>query len=106
MQSSGADPIQSPSDDEYELLREAFRPRRVTVVFVGESRPANGTFFYRGDSRLAKYTSQAMGVAGKTPSIFLQAFRSAGYFLIDLCPEPVNRLRGRERRTARSMGEQ
>jgi hypothetical protein len=44
------------STDQYEAVRDEFRPERVKEILIGESRPSNGTFFYRGDSRLAKYT--------------------------------------------------
>jgi hypothetical protein len=94
--------------DSYELLREKFRPRCTRVLFIGESRPANGTFFYRGDSRLAKYTCEAFGPQdGPIPemSSFLERFRALGCFLVDLCPQPVNHLARRERRRAHRDGE-
>lgn len=94
--------------DAYEALRERFRPSPIKVLFVGESRPANGTFFYRGDSRLARYTCEAFGPEGglglEMPA-FLERFYSPGCFLVDLCPVPVNHLSGPERRRLRRTGE-
>ena len=36
----------------YENLRNHYKPDKVEVLFVGESRPQGGTFFYQGDSTL------------------------------------------------------
>nr|MBC8193829.1 hypothetical protein [FCB group bacterium] len=35
-----------------EDLRQAFKPPKVEVLFIGESPPAGGTFFYNGNSKL------------------------------------------------------
>jgi hypothetical protein len=40
------------SQIEREHLREQFRPSPVELLFVGESLPASGRFFYRRDSGL------------------------------------------------------
>jgi hypothetical protein len=95
---------QNLGQDEYEILRMEFRPPRTKVLFIGESRPDNGTFFYRGDSRLARYTREAMGDEHDSLSIFLERFQSLGCFLLDLCSEPVNGLPPSERRDARERG--
>jgi hypothetical protein len=89
--------------NEYEALRESFRPNPIRVLFIGESRPINGTFFYRGDSRLSMYTSMGFGYEGNPNEVpaFLQLFCSLGCFLVDLCLEPVNHLPRRERRLLR-----
>lgn len=92
--------------DEYDDLRETFRPKRIKILFVGESRPANGTFFYRGDSRLARYTREAIGTENGSVLDFLEDFCSRGCFLTDLCARPVNRLPPTARNRARAMGEQ
>lgn len=97
---------QSSGQDEYEILRMGFRPRRIKVLFIGESRPVNRKFFYRGDSRLATYTREAMGDERGSLSTFLKRFQSLGCFLLDLCSEPVNGLPPSERRNARKHGVQ
>ncbi len=94
--------------DKYEILRESFRPKKIRVLFIGESRPANGTFFYHGDSRLAQYTCEAFCAGdGAIPRIsdFLKRFQSLGCFLTDLCPLPANSLPTKERTDARRKGE-
>ena len=91
----------------YEAIRERYRPETVKVLFVGESRPANGTFFYLGNSRLYKYTCRAFNSALVTSlqiPTFLNEFCSLGCFLLDLCPEPVNHLPSPERRRVRRNG--
>lgn len=93
---------------DYETLREEFRPDKVNVLFVGESRPVNGTFFYKGNSNLAKYTREAFSVEGGPlldMGTFLEEFRAAGCFLVDLCSMPVNNLMPADRRMRRRESE-
>jgi hypothetical protein len=90
-----------------ELLRAEYRPPQVRVLFVGESPPANGAFFYLGNSNLSRYTAEAFAsVYGSYPSpqAFLTDFQKRGCYLIDLCPDPVNRLSKPQRRAARRAG--
>ena len=51
----------------YEAAREFYRPERIGCVtqalLIGESRPANGTFFYRANSNLFRYTQEAFATA-------------------------------------------
>jgi len=85
----------------------AYMPRPIRTLFVGESRPANGTFFYRGDSNLVRYTCEALGGrpdSDGTCKGFLRAFQARGFYLRDLSPEPVNHLSRSERRLARAAG--
>jgi hypothetical protein len=35
-----------------EIIRTRYRPDRITTLFVGESAPASGAFFYHGDSTM------------------------------------------------------
>ena len=78
-----------------ERLRRRYRPHDVRVLFVGESPPAGGTFFYRANSKLYAATREAFEAA--IPSLrreddFLAAFQRLGCYLDDLCPEAVNDL--------------
>jgi hypothetical protein len=74
------------------------------VLFVGESPPAGGTFFYKGDSGLAKYTKLAFQRAYGLPDLamadFLYGFKASGCYLDDLCLKPVNRMKMPDRRAA------
>lgn len=79
----------------------------MTTLFVGESRPKNGTFFYLGDSRLARFTFQAFSLDMKgteSAAASLDGFRHQGFYLVDLCSQPVNGLVRRERTAARADG--
>src|SRR5438128_2185407 len=102
--------------DSYERTRESYRPERAgvttTTLMVGESRPANGTFFYCAASKLFFRTRDAFvlafgdSVADETD--FLVQFQRNGFFLVDLCAEPVNHLKASlmpQRRNIRAVSE-
>jgi hypothetical protein len=84
-------------DDPYEALRLKYRPRKIRVLFVAESRPIGGTFFYAGNSHLVRYTERAFrmayGVPAMTMADFLDGFKAEGCYLEDLCAEPVNQIK-------------
>jgi hypothetical protein len=77
------------------------------VLFVGESLPASGRFFYQGDSGLYRAMRDAFltAVPGMSNEEFLEAFRAKGCYLIDLCGRPVDRMEAKERKLARGKGE-
>lgn len=87
-----------------EELRRGYCPNPIRLLFVGESPPAGGTFFYKGDSGLARYTKRAFeeayGIQAIGMTDFLNGFKSAGCYLDDLCLEPVNRMSEPARRAA------
>lgn len=88
--------------------RISYRPPVIRTVFVGESPPANGAFFYCGNSNLARYTREGLASLGASQvdiQQFLEEFRDWGFYLIDLCEAPINHLKGRERCAARRAGE-
>ena len=64
------------------------------MLFVGESPPASGRFFYRADSGLYRAVRQAFREA--FPALrerdFLEAFKSSNCYLVDLCGKPVDHL--------------
>lgn len=81
----------------YEELRERYKPDEIIVLFVGESRPNSGKFFYRKDSILYSAMHEAFG----RPDEFLDLFRTNGLYLDDLIPYPVNKFKEDERESAR-----
>ncbi len=94
-------------DDSRERLRARYRPSDVVVLFVGESAPAGGSFFYQADSNLFLATREACGLAFRgVPEgrAFLRWFQTQGFWLYDLVGQPVNRKRGRPRKLAVSAG--
>jgi hypothetical protein len=77
-----------------EKLRGKFRPRRITTLFVGESPPHNGTFFYQEDSRLYHRMRECFGAVTN----FLPEFMAKGFFLDDLVLSPINQIKDEHER--------
>lgn len=73
----------------YEDVRARYRPERITTLFVGESPPYKGGFFYSGRCNLLYRFRETIGFEG-TAEQFLAQFRAQGWFLDDLCLEPVD----------------
>ena len=90
-----------------ERLRLRFFPAHLKLLFVGESPPASGRFFSRGDSGLYRAVRDAFRAADPltTDDNFLSAFKDSGCYLVDLCPDPVDRLGSKQRRAACRAGE-
>ena len=42
--------------EKFEKKRNDFKPSKTKILFVGESRPSGGTFFYDKNSNLYRYT--------------------------------------------------
>jgi hypothetical protein len=76
-------------------------------MFVGESPPASGRFFYSQNSGL--YFAMLAAFRQADPTInrenFLEKFKAAGCYLLDLCPDPVDRLDSKAREAARRASE-
>lgn len=84
----------------------------IEVLWIAESPPAGGGYFYfeRTSARnhLFRETMKALGWwpldapmrAGLDKSLYLGRFQEDGNFLIDLAPEPVNRLSDAKREAA------
>jgi len=77
-----------------EKTRASYRPKRITTLFVGESAPHGGTFFYNQDSGLFREIRKVF----KGGSLFLEDFKRNGFYLDDLVLEPVNHLANKDRR--------
>ena len=90
-----------------ERLRKRYLPDRVRILFVGESPPASGRFFYQADSglywALRETFLTAFPLLKKTD--FLNSFRSLGCYLVDVCGEPVDKLDSHARRSACRVAE-
>lgn len=105
-------PIQRTPTAEVEDLRRTHRPRRprrLHGLIIGESPPANGTFFYRANSVLFEHLHRAF-VARYGPNVgtgqeFLRWFQGQGWYLEDLSESPLNRAEPTARRVAVTAGE-
>jgi hypothetical protein len=80
-----------------ETARTNFRPERITTLFVGESAPVSGDFFYYGNTALQRHMQRAMEDAFGGSSDFLERFKAYGWYLDDLVLTPVNQLTKAER---------
>lgn len=98
---------EGPSRRAQELLRRRYRPNDVRVLFVGESPPASGRFFYQQDSGLYRAVFETFRRVDSSldHANFLTLFARARCYLVDLCPEPVDRLAPAPRRAACRAGE-
>jgi hypothetical protein len=79
----------------------------VRVLFIAESPPIGGTFFYFANSNLFHTTQEAFAKAARSfrrATDFLSAFKAGGCYLEDLAVVPVNGLPRRERRDACKAG--
>jgi hypothetical protein len=89
------------SEKSVESVRERYRPERILTLFVGESAPHSGKFFYLGNTALKRHmqeTLEAAGLGGNGD--FLEQFKRLGWYLDDLVQTPVNQLTKPERKAA------
>jgi hypothetical protein len=80
-----------------EAVRRRFRPKRITTLFVGESAPHSGDFFYCGNTAMSSHMKRAVELAFGKSDDFLKSFQAYGWYLDDLVLEPVNHLPESER---------
>jgi len=86
-----------------ESIRSNFRPSKTKILFVGESPPANGAFFYVCSPMtgyMAKVFAQVLGKQFQSLNDFLSFFMAVGCYLDDLSYAPVDDLPRPERRKA------
>ena len=97
----------TPVQAQRERLRRRYRPARNRLLFIGESPPASGRFFYCQDSGLYRAIRDAFRMVDSSISddTFLEIFQNSGCYLIDACAGPVDHLDARSRRAACVAGE-
>ena len=78
-------------NDLYERARVKYKPKNVKILFVGESRPNSGKFFYLDDTNLYNYTKKAFEQLGDIKNFSREKFRDLGCYLYDVCDVPVNK---------------
>ncbi|HZY94439.1 MAG TPA: hypothetical protein VFE98_06195 [Candidatus Bathyarchaeia archaeon] len=91
-------------ENNYQFAREKYMPVKVRVLFVAESPPNSGSFFYfrrtNGRDNLFRETMRALGFwkigvpmrKNMDKTGLLGKFRSRGFYLIDVCGTPVDKL--------------
>jgi len=83
-----------------EAIRARYRPEQITTLFVGESAPHSGDFFYTGNTLMLRYMKQAVEDVLGAGDDFLTTFKGYGWYLDDLVLDPVNHLTEPERKAA------
>jgi hypothetical protein len=78
--------------EKVETIRNRFLPVRITTLFVGESAPHSGDFFYCGNTAMWSHMNRAVELAFGKSDDFLKSFQAYGWYLDDLVLEPVNHL--------------
>ena len=79
-----------------EKERNNFKPSKTKILFVGESRPSGGTFFYDKNSNLYRYTKESFENVGIDFS--LAKFKEMECWLYDVCKEPINFIHSKSKR--------
>src|SRR5437016_3204672 len=102
--------------DKYTAARNKYKPNRVNVLLIAESPPSSGGYFYSettiGKDHLFRETMKALKFwpvdrpmrKGCDKKSMLERFRSIGFFLIDTCELPVDKLQPRQRRISTIQG--
>src|SRR2546430_5660134 len=102
--------------DKYTAARNKYKPNRVNVLLIAESPPSSGGYFYSettiGKDHLFRETMKALEFwpidrpmrKGCDKQPMLRRFRSIGFFLIDTCELPVDKLQPRQRRISTIQG--
>jgi hypothetical protein len=89
-------------------LRERYKPDKINVLYIAESPPAGGTFFYAKNSNLYRCIRDAFikvfGSSQINNDNFLDFFETNNCYLDDLCLEPVNDKSDSERIILRHQG--
>jgi hypothetical protein len=78
-----------------EQERLKYKPYKIQLLFIGESPPSGGTFFYFANSNLYRAIKKGFSkVYGdfNSDGQFLSFFKGIGCYLDDLCLIPVNNL--------------
>jgi hypothetical protein len=88
----------SENREAVEAARARFRPERITTLFVGESVPSSGDFFYYGNTAMFRHMQRAVEHALGESSDFLKRFKAYGWYLDDLVLMPVNHLTRSQRK--------
>ncbi len=80
-----------------EAIRARYRPERIKTLFVGESAPYSGAFFYCGNTAMFRHMQSAVELALGESGNFLENFKAYGWYLDDLVLTSVNHLPKSER---------
>ncbi|MBM4329793.1 MAG: hypothetical protein FJ117_00985 [Deltaproteobacteria bacterium] len=81
--------------------RNKYLPDNLRYIFVLESPPASGLYFYDESGKTSEplfaEMMKLLGVTAKNKEGGLKLFQKAGYLLLDATYQPVNELKGKKR---------
>src|SRR5437867_2677192 len=101
-----------PNSANFNRARRKYRPRKIRFLLIAESPPSSGGFFYFpktiGKDHLFRETMKALELwprnepmrKGVDKRLMLRRFQSMGFYLLDTCVSPVDKLLHSERRKA------
>jgi hypothetical protein len=75
--------------DKIKEVQTKYRPSHIKVLFVGESPPTSGKYFYLGGNSLLHQMRHAVGEDHLTDADFLMNFSNRGWYFDDLVQTPV-----------------
>ena len=90
--------LTTPDMTAVEQVRQRYRPERITTLFVGESAPFGGGFFYYGNNAMLRHMQRAVTPVLRDSDDFLESLKAQGWYLDDLVLTPVDYLTSAERR--------
>jgi len=84
------------NEEYYFHLRNKYRPENIKIVYVLESPPASGKYFYNEEGSINEPLFSAMmkllNFNPQNKREGLTYFANSGHFLVDAIYEPVNKL--------------
>jgi hypothetical protein len=90
-----------------EKVRVSYKPEKIKLLFIAESPPASGQFFYRR-SMMTTYTSRAFAQVFNrsfdSATDFLNFFQKKDCYLEDMTSTPVNKMSAVDREKTIEMG--
>lgn len=82
-------------------LRSKYQPKSLNIVFILESPPVSGKYFYDEEGSIKEPLFSAMmkllKFNPKDKQEGLAHFADSGYYIVDATYEPVNKLKGKKR---------
>jgi hypothetical protein len=75
--------------DKIKEAQAKYRPDQIKVLFVGESPPISGKYFYYGRNSLLHQMKRALGEDQTADVDFLMKLKQRGWYLDDIVQTPV-----------------